>query len=139
MVAVTLCVPISSRLQRKNIGPSFPHRAYGALDSTLYCVTSFHPNTTDDMGDPEVTAFTPKFGVVPDGIFIIAPSIRLATTLLLPPCISSSPITWPFCAIVDLGIVASATRANNSAFTSIISDLYLNIMMIVKIAFRQDF
>jgi hypothetical protein len=83
MVAVTLCVPIKSRLHRKNIGPSFPHKAYGALDSTLYCVTSFHPNITDDTGDPEVIAFTPKFGVVPGGIVIIAPSIKRATTLLL--------------------------------------------------------
>jgi hypothetical protein len=110
-VAVTVCVPINRRLHRKNIGPSLPHNAYGALDSTLYCVTLFHPNTTDVMGDPVVTAFTPKLGVVPDGMVMIAPSNRLATTVLLPPCISSSPITCPFCAVVNVGNVISVTIA----------------------------
>jgi hypothetical protein len=61
------------------------------------------------MGDPDVMAFTPKFGVVPDGIVITAPSNRLATTVLLPPCISSSPITCPLCAAIKLGSVTSAT------------------------------
>ena len=110
-VAVIVCVPIRRRLHRKNNGPSLPHRAYGALDSTRYCVTLFHPNTTDVMGLPLVIAFTPKLGVVPDGIVMTAPSNRLATTLLLPPCISSNPITCPVCAEVNLGNVTSATTA----------------------------
>ena len=107
-VAVTVCVPINMRLHRKNIGPSFPHKAYGALDSTRYCVALFQPNTTDVMGDPTVMALTPKLGVIPVGMVMIAPSTRLATTVLLPPCINSSPITCPFCAEIILGSVTSS-------------------------------
>ena len=114
MVARTVCVPSSMRLHRKKMGPSFPHNAYGALDSTRYCGTLFHPNMTDCMGEPAVTALTPKLGFAPGGIVIIAPSNRLATTVSLPPLISSNPMTCASCADVNLGRVTSATIASIS-------------------------